>query len=76
MIELALTEIEIALRKEESPSENVQWAIERINRLQQESEQCPHWVSSRNLKGDFRDQNIGKFYCNKCQHTERENNAI
>jgi hypothetical protein len=36
--EPALTEIEIALRKEENPSENVQWAIERINRLQGEME--------------------------------------
>jgi hypothetical protein len=34
--DVALTEIEIALRKEETPSENVQWAIERINRLQEE----------------------------------------
>jgi hypothetical protein len=32
--EPALTEIEIALRKEESPSENVQWAIERLNQVQ------------------------------------------
>ena len=35
-LEPALTEIEIALRKEENPSENVQWAIERLNRLQEE----------------------------------------
>lgn len=32
--EPALTEIEIALRKEESPSENIQWAIERLNQVQ------------------------------------------
>lgn len=25
-------------------------------------EQCPHWVSSANLKSDFRDQDIGRFY--------------
>jgi len=36
--EPALTEIETALRKEENPSEDVQWAIERINRLQKELE--------------------------------------
>lgn len=35
---IALTEIEIALRKEENPSEEVQWAIERLNRLQKEWE--------------------------------------
>jgi hypothetical protein len=38
ILEPALTEIEIALRKEENPSKNVQRAIERINRLQGEME--------------------------------------
>ena len=37
-----------------------------------QSEQCPHWVSSDNLKSDFRDQNIGEFYCNKLQQSEQE----
>ena len=38
----------------------------------QQSEQCPHWVSSDNLKSDFRDQHIGRFYCNKLQQSEQE----
>jgi len=32
---VSLTAIEIALRKEECPSENVQWAIEHLNRYQE-----------------------------------------
>jgi hypothetical protein len=42
ILEPALTEIEIALRKEENPSENVQWAIERINQLQEKLENGSH----------------------------------
>ena len=28
-------------------------------------EQCPYWKSSANLKSDFRDQDIGRFYCSR-----------
>jgi hypothetical protein len=31
-------------------------------------EQCKHWVSSANLKSDCRDQDIGRFYCNKSMY--------
>lgn len=48
--DIALTEIEIALRKEESPSDNVQWAIERINRLQKE------WDASHSSAQSERDK--------------------
>jgi flagellar biosynthesis/type III secretory pathway protein FliH len=34
----SLTAIEIALRKEEIPSENVQWAIEKLNQYQENQE--------------------------------------
>jgi len=30
-----------------------------------EQEQCPHWKSTANLKSDFRDQDLGRFYCSK-----------
>jgi len=36
-------------------------------------EQCKHWVSSANLKSDCRDQDIGRFYCNKSMY---EHDAI
>jgi len=31
-------------------------------------EMCKHWVSSANLKSDFRDQDIGMCYCNKSMY--------
>ena len=35
----SLTSIEIALRKEENPSDNIQWAIEKLNQYQENQEQ-------------------------------------
>jgi hypothetical protein len=75
--EPALTEIEIALRKEECPSENVQWAIERINRLQKELENSSHpYQSGRDTiskelalelcidaRKDVRDKVLDDFAC-------------
>jgi histidinol-phosphate/aromatic aminotransferase/cobyric acid decarboxylase-like protein len=37
---VSLTAIEIALRKEENPSEYVQWAIEHLNRYQEQEAQA------------------------------------
>ena len=48
-LEPLLTEIEIALRKESCPSENIQWAIERINRAQAEIEKGNPVPSSTEL---------------------------
>jgi hypothetical protein len=40
---VSLTAIEIALRKEDCPSKNVQWTIEKLNQYQEQQEQhCPH----------------------------------
>jgi hypothetical protein len=43
----SLTAIEIALRKEENPSENVQWAIEKLNRYQENQEHHDTAVASQ-----------------------------
>jgi hypothetical protein len=64
ILEPALTEIEIALRKEENPSENVQWAIERINRLQE--------VRSHPYQSEF-DESTGRGY--RCIHCEVKNDV-
>ena len=47
---VTLTSIEIALRKEENPSENIQWAIEKLNQYQEQQEQ--HDTAIRNATLD------------------------
>lgn len=36
-----------------------------------EAEQCPYWKSTANLKSDFRDQNLGRFYCSRPLEQEK-----
>jgi hypothetical protein len=82
LCEPALTEIEIALRKEENPSENVQWAIERINRLQETLDVggileslCKtdlYWYN----KGVTEGEDVGKCRGKDCNYCGRYNEKL